>query len=249
MEDNREETIKGMAANFIRQIQDQYGVTLIPGPVAVEWMAAQIPRLLLFDDATKEGIAMAMGSLLGESIVVTYGGQWEFSKEGGGVRLPNGTVVRPVAIVRTQFTGGTSIASVFSRMAKAPMQPSHLDVHALNASSEASALKGGLKFLAGLCTLFALFTAIIILATSRNMHGPVWIPPLLIGIMVVIAVLAAMAARGFSGEVKRWALSLSLGLGIFSLILFPIGTIVGIFILRRRSGLVSDLRKLAVPSS
>jgi hypothetical protein len=111
----QEEAVKNMADNYIRQTQEYFHITLSRGPAAAEWMATQIPRLRLFDDITKEGIALAMGSLLGESIVTTYGGKWKLSGPEWEVHLPSGTIVRPVEIVRAQMRGGQSIDAVFRR--------------------------------------------------------------------------------------------------------------------------------------
>ena len=110
---SQEEAVKNMADSYIRQSEDHFHIKLSRGPAAVEWMATQIPRVRMFDDITKEGIALAMGSLLGESIVTSYGGKWNFDKREWGVHLPSGAIVYPVEMVRTQMRGGVSIHSAF----------------------------------------------------------------------------------------------------------------------------------------
>ena len=112
------QAVRQMADDYISRSQEFFHTTLSRGPAAVEWMAGQIPRVRLFDDTTKEGIAMAMGSLLGESLIATYGGQWQLGGREWEVQLISGTVVQPVEMVRTQMRGGPSIFAVFGRLGR-----------------------------------------------------------------------------------------------------------------------------------
>jgi glutamate dehydrogenase/leucine dehydrogenase len=115
----RADEFKSAAATLVSDFRAELGVDLNYDNQSIEWLDGYINRVApQLDNATLAGLATAIGSYLGETIIATYGGAWHYNEHDDqwGIRFDDGAIAFPFTKVYKQFDDGEfeSIYSFFT---------------------------------------------------------------------------------------------------------------------------------------
>ena len=115
----RIEEFKSAAATLVSDFRRELAVNLNYDEQSIEWLDGYINRVApQLDKATVPGLATAIGAYLGETIIATYGGAWDYNERDDqwGIRFDDGAIAFPFTKVYKQFDDGEfeSIYSFFT---------------------------------------------------------------------------------------------------------------------------------------
>ena len=78
----RADEYKAEAEKVVAAMRDQLGVELNYDKESVAWLEGYIDRIRpQLTNESYSGLATALGAYLGESIIATYGGSWDYFEE------------------------------------------------------------------------------------------------------------------------------------------------------------------------
>ena len=115
----RADEYKAEAEKVVAAMRDQLGVELNYDKESVAWLEGYIDRIRpQLTNESYSGLATALGAYLGESIIATYGGSWDYFEEQDqwGIRLGEKSAAFPFSKVHKQLKDGEfeSILSFFT---------------------------------------------------------------------------------------------------------------------------------------
>jgi hypothetical protein len=111
------------AETVVSNFRDELGVELKYDEQSIEWLDGYINRIRTqFKKDSYPGLAVALGAYLGETIIATYGGAWDYFEklDQWGIRLPDDNGAFPISKVYKQLEDGEfdSVLSFFTMLPK-----------------------------------------------------------------------------------------------------------------------------------
>lgn len=115
MESNAEQ-YRAAAEKVVSQLHEDLGVELKYDEESIEWLDGYINRIRnQLNKQAYAGLAAALGAYLGETIIATYGGAWDYFEEldQWGIRFDDANAAFPISKVYKQLEDG-EFDSIFS---------------------------------------------------------------------------------------------------------------------------------------
>jgi hypothetical protein len=117
------EDYRAAAEGVVAQLREDLRVELNYDQASIEWLDGYINRISTqLDKETFPGLAAVLGAYVGETIIATYGGTWQYFEklDQWGIQLPDGTGAFPSAKIYKQLENPEfdSILSFFTVLPK-----------------------------------------------------------------------------------------------------------------------------------
>jgi len=112
---------KAIAENVVSQMRKELGVELKYDKESIEWLDSYIDRIRpQLKKGSYTGLAMSLGAYVGETIIATYGGRWDYfpKLDQWGIRFGEQSGAFPFSKVYKQLAYGEveSILSFFTML-------------------------------------------------------------------------------------------------------------------------------------
>jgi len=123
------EDYRAAAEGVVAQLREDLGVELNYDQDSIEWLDGYINRVRTqLDKEAFPGLAAVLGAYVGETIIATYGGTWQYFEEldQWGIQLSDGTGAFPSAKIYKQLED-PEFDSVLSFFAVLPKLRDHMN--------------------------------------------------------------------------------------------------------------------------